>query len=226
MSADRQAIKSNKMEELTNEEIVIAGLDGRGRGGNRSRTGRRIGRNEIGASRFRKQFLERAHKLPKDVQSSLVSGGSQISDAPWYSTAAIQGTRSELIKTSVSEEIGITNIDNGKLGKGEHLTLSGLILLYDANSIKGKFTDPFPADLLNGEWELEFKGKKAMRKMPIRKFFDGFYGYNTTKPFGLYVLNNPKSVEPQTSIEFNVDLPQQVKGFLKIFLLGTTVYSN
>ena len=213
------------MEELTNEEIVLSGLgeiDGRGR---RIRTSKRkIGQSEMGASRFRKHFLERIHKLPKPIQSSLVAGKSQISDSPYYSTAEIKGTSTELIRLSVSEEIGITNIDNGKLGKDRHLTLSGIRLLFDKSSITGRFTDTFPADLLNGEWEIELNGKKVFDKQPIRRFFDGFYGYNVNKPFGLYVLNNPKTIDPQTPIEFNVKLPNEVQGFLKVFLEGTTVY--
>ena len=211
------------MEELTNEEIVLAGLeglDGRRRFGNM----KRAVRNEMGASRFRKQFLERVSQLPKQIQSSLAKGKAQISDAPFYATGQIKGTRAELIKLSQSEELGITNLDNGKLNKDRHLTLSGIRLLYDANDVNGKFIDTFPADLLNAEWELELNGKKVFEKQPMRRFFDGFYGYNTNKPFGLYVLNNPKTIEPQTPIEFNVNLPKEVGGFLKVFLEGTTVY--
>ncbi|MCI5058473.1 MAG: hypothetical protein MRY83_20340, partial [Flavobacteriales bacterium] len=197
------------MEELTNEEIILAGLGSASRGMSRKGI-----KGEIGASKFRKHFLERAHQLPKPIQKSLVTGKAQISDAPYYSTAEIKGTRCELIRLSVSEEIGITNIDNGKLGKDRHLTLSGIRLLYDASAINGNFVNGFPADLLNGEWEMELNGKKVFEKQPIRRFFDGFYGYNTNKPFGLYVLNNPKTIEPQTPIEFNVDLPDDVNGFL------------
>jgi hypothetical protein len=204
-------------DQLTNEEIVLAGLEGRGRI-------RKSARSEMGASRFRKHFLERAHQLPSPVRKSLATGRAQISDAPFYSTAEIRGTRTEMIKLSQPEELGITNIDNGKLGKDRHLTLSGIRLLYDAQAIDGDYTDSFPAALLNGEWELELNGKKVFEKQPIRRFFDGFYGYNTSKPFGLYVLNNPKSIQPQTPIEFNVNLPADVPGFLKVFLEGTTVY--
>lgn len=204
-------------DQLTNEEIVLAGLDGR------SRVKRAV-RSEMGASRFRKHFLERTHLLPSPVRKSLATGRAQISDAPFYSTAEIRGTRTEMIKLSQPEELGITNIDNGKLGKDRHLTLSGIRLLYDAGAIDGDYTDSFPAALLNGEWELELNGKKVFEKQPIRRFFDGFYGYNTNKPFGMYVLNNPKSIEPQTPIEFNVNLPADVPGFLKVFLEGTTVY--
>lgn len=211
------------MNELTTEEIVLAGLGEVGRGRNRMGL-KNIAKKEIGASRFRTQFLERVHKLPKETQKALQDGKAQISDAPYYSTAEMKGTRAELVKLSVSEQIGITNIDNGKLGKDRHLTLSGIRLLFDKEAINGNFTDVFPADLLNGEWELELNGRKVFEKMPIRKFFDGFYGYNTQKPFGLYVLNNPKTINPQTPIEFNVNLPKEIQGFLKVFFEGTTVY--
>lgn len=213
------------MEDLTTEEIILAGL---GKAGNRSSSRKMSLRNaakgEMGASRYRIQFLERIHKLPKEIQMALKQGKAQIADSPYYSTAEIRGTASKIIKTSVSEEIGITNLDNGKLGKNRYLTLSGIKLLYDANSINGAFTDPFPADLLNGEWELELDGKIVLPKEPIRKFFDGFYGYNINKPFGLYPLDNPKDVLPQSPIEVNIETKNEVTGFLKVFLEGTIVY--
>lgn len=216
------------MDDLTNEEIILSGLgevDGRrGRSGTMSRV-RSAVKSEIGASSYRRHFLERIDKLPRNLQQQLIRGKAQISDAPYYATAEIKGTRAELIKLSVSEETGITNIDNGKLNKDRYLSLSGIRLLFDKDSINGSFTDPFPAELLNGEWELELNGQTVFPKQPIRKFFDGFYGYNTTKPFGLYLVDSPKVVEPQTPIEFNVDVPSELKGYLKVFLEGISVYS-
>ena len=209
------------MDELTNEEIILSGLGGLD---GRRRNLKRAVRQEMGASRFRRHFLERVHKLPKDMRNALKNGRAQISDAPYYATAEVKGTRTEMIKLSQPEELGITNIDNGKLGKDRHLTLSGVRLLYDANAMDGEFTDAFPAHLLNGEWELELNGKKVFEKQPIRRFFDGFYGYNANKPFGLYVLNNPKTIKPQTPIEFNINLPDDVPGYLKVLLEGTTVF--
>ncbi len=241
------------MDEFIDDEIILEGLgeiddfddfddfddeddqdddlEGLGRCNTRKRRRRhrpnrtrRAVKNEMGASRFRRHFLDRLHKLPRNIQVSLIKGTAQISDAPYYATAELRGTRSELIKLSTSENIGITNIDNGKLNKDRYLTLSGIRLLFDKDKIDGCFTDPFPADLLNGEWELELNGQKVFEKQPIRKFFDGFYGYNTGKPFGLYVLNNPKNIAPQTPIEFNINLPKEVQGYVKIFLEGTSVY--
>lgn len=235
------------LDDLTDDEIVLAGMGevdmddmedfededdfdlegygdlGRGRG-RRMRRLRRAVRSDIGASRFRKHFLERLHKLPQSIQQALIKGKAQISDAPYYATAELRGTRSELIRLSTPEKLGETNIDNGKLNKDRHLTLSAIRLLFDKEKIDGCFVDPYPAGLLNGEWEMELNGQKVFEKQPIRKFFDGFYGYNTNRPFGLYILNNPKMIAPQTPIEFNVNLPQEVQGFLKVFLEGTTVY--
>jgi hypothetical protein len=209
------------MEDLTNEEIVLAGL---GQVGARGQQLKKAVRGELGASRYRKHFLERINKLPRNIQKALVNGRAQISDAPYYATAEILGNRCEIIKPSQPEQIGITNIDNGKLGKDRHLVLSAIRLLWDSSSIDGIFTSSGNNNFLNGEWELEINGKKVFEKMPMRKFHDSYYGYRTQNQFGTYVLNNPKIIDPQTPIEFNVNFPDQVPGFLKVFFEGTTVY--
>lgn len=211
------------MEELTNEEIVLAGLGEVGARRRKVRPSRNF-KGEMGASRFRKQFLERAHKLPSPIQKALTTGRAQISDSPYYATAEIRGTRCELIKSSQPEMLGITNIDNGKLGKDKHLVLSAIRVLYDPQNIEGSFSTSYPTQLLNAEWELEINGKKVFEKQPMRRFFDGMFGYNNSKPFCLYVLNNPKTIDPQTPIEFNVSLPDELQGYLKVFLEGTVVY--
>ena len=103
------------MNDLTNEEVILAGLGGRGRRSKKKSFG-----SETGASKNRRQFLDRAHKLPISVQDNLLKGNAQISDSPYYATTEIRSTRAELITISQSEELGITNIDNGKLSKGRH----------------------------------------------------------------------------------------------------------
>jgi hypothetical protein len=209
------------MDDLTNEEIVLAGLGGlEGKRGNL----RNSVRKEIGASKFRKHFLERVHKLPRHLQKALMNGRAQISDAPYYATAEIQGSRCEIIKPSQPEQIGITNIDNGKLGKDRYLVLSGIRLLWDETNINGNYTSSYAPNLVNGEWEVEINGKKVFEKMPMRKFHDAWFGYKTNIAFGTYILDNPKIIDPQTPIEINVTFPGQVNGFLKVFLEGTTIY--
>ncbi len=210
---------TNQFGELTNEEIILAGLDAA-----RTFPGKGIIKGESGASLFRRQMLERIPQLPKEIQNALKDQKAQISDSPYYSTGEIKGTRAELIKLSVSETMGVTNIDNGKLNKDRYLVLSAFTLLYEPKDILGAFTTPYTVELLNGEWEFSINGRKVFEKMPVRKFHDGMYGYNITKPFGLYVLDNPKTIKPQTPIEFNVTLPLALTGFLKVFLNGTTIY--
>lgn len=210
------------MEDLTNEELILAGL---GEVNGRRHKARGVGRGEMGASRFRKHFLERIHKLPRNIQKALMSGRAQISDAPYYATAEITGNRCEVIKTSQPEQIGVTNIDNGKLGKDRFLVLSGIRVLWDASNVNGAYANTGNPDFMNGEWELEINGKKAFEKQPVRKFHDSWIGYKTQLPYGMYVLNNPKIIEPQTPIEFNMSFPNAVPGFVKVFFEGTTVYS-
>lgn len=210
---------TNQFGELTNEEIILAGLGAARPGQNRGAV-----KNESGASLFRRQMLERIPQLPKEIQDALKSQKAQISDSPYYSTGEIKGTRAELIKLSVSETLGVTNIDNGKLNKDRFLVLSAFTLLYDSKDALGAFTTPYPQELLNAEWEFSINGRKVFEKMPVRKFHDGMFGYNITKPFGLYILDNPKTIKPQTPIEFNVTLPAALVGFLKVYLNGTTIY--
>jgi hypothetical protein len=209
------------MDDLTNEEIVLAGLGSlEGKRGSL----RNAVKGEIGASKYRKHFLERVHKFPRNIQKALMNGRAQISDAPYYATGEIQGSRCEIIKPSQPEQIGITNIDNGKLGKDRFLVLSAIKVLWDSEAIDGRFTTSGDAHFLNGEWELEINGKKVFEKMPMRKFHDAFFGYKTDVPYGTYVLDNPKIIDPQTPIEFNITFPGQVQGFLKVFFEGTTIY--
>ncbi len=208
--------------DLTNEEIILAGL-GSAKGRTNTNTGVKV---DIGSSQYRKHFIERMHMLPKAVQDALRDGSAEATDSPYYFTAEAKGTRVEMVRTSVSEELGITNVDNGKLGKDRYLVLSGLKLLYDGGSAEGSFTDTYPAALINGEWELILNGRKKQEKMPVRKFFDGIYGYDSLKPFGLYILDNPKIIDAQTPMEFNLDLPTDLGGHLKLFLEGVVVNNS
>ena len=241
--------------ELTDEEIILAGLNGdddfptefdddeddelsgevgryrrpfrRARGRRRSRRNlRNIGRREYGASRFRKQALERVSKMGRSVQKALVTGKAQISDMVYYSCAEVTGKYCELISEAVSKKLGLTNIDNGKLGKDKEFVLSAIKIAYDAKNIDGKYADPIPSEAYNGEWELELNGKKVFDDMPVSVFADGTIGYNVNKPYAFYALNNPKHIRPQTTIEFNIKTPQDLSGYFKVFLIGTTVKPN
>lgn len=206
------------MEHLTNDEIVLAGL------GATSRTSSNRGfKMDIGASTYRKQFIERVNQLPKTIQNDLKTEKAMVQDSPFYATAQIHGTRTELIKLSTPEQLGITNIDNGKLGKDQYLTVSGIKLQYDRSSINGSFTDQFPIELINGEWELVLNRKKVFSHQQIRSFDDGYFGYDTNKAKGLYLLNHPKLIHPQTPIEFNINTAGEVQGFVRVSFEGTVV---
>lgn len=234
--------------ELTDEEIILAGLYGddfptefddseddelgasrkpfRRQPRKNKRTIRNIGKQETGASKYRRQAIERIGKMNKGVQEALATGNAQISDMVYYSCAEITGKHCELISEAVSKKLGLTNIDNGKLGKDKEFILSAIKIAYDANAIDGGYKDTIPSEAYNGEWELELNGKKVFDDMPVSVFADGIIGYSILKPYGYYELNNPKHVKPQTTIEFNIKTPLDLKGFFKLYLIGTTVKPN
>ncbi len=237
-----------KNSELTEEEMVLAGMAGSeddytapenaddlvldgdlGRWGSRRyrrpkriiRTSR-IGKNTA-ASLFRRQALERIPKMAESVQKKLITGNAQISDMQYYSCAEISGKGADLIDESVNRKLGLTNLDGGKIDKDKEFILSALKFAYDANKIDGAYKDAIPPEVYNGEWELQLDGKKVFDNMPMSIFADGISGYNVNKPYGYYVLNNPKHIKPQTTIELEVKTPANVNGFLKVYLIGTSV---
>ncbi len=233
--------------ELTPEEMVLAGvveeneldeieLEGGelGRGGwlrnakafanhKRSMRASGIGRH-TSASRFRRQALERINKMSKTVQQKLMTGTAQMSDMVYYSCAEVSGGSCDLIDEAVNRKRGVTNLDAGKIDKDKEFVLSALQLVYDSGSQDGAYADPIPASIINGEWELQLEGKKVFDNMPVSVFTNGVNGYDVNKPYGLYILNNPKHIKPQTTIEFEVkDANGTAKGFLKVYLIGTSV---
>jgi|GEM_PF-3153698 len=231
----------SEKSELTQEELVLAGLDNEydndlngGNSQSASRWGvkptltpaKNVGRREMGASLFRKQALERVSKMSKNVQEKLLKGDAQISDMQYYSCAAITGKNCDLIDESINRTLGKTNLDGGKIDKDKEFVLSALKFSYDALAIDGAFADEIPFGVYNGEWELQLDGKKVIDYMPMNVFADGVVGYNVNKPYGYYALNNPKLIKSQTTIELEVRMPATVTGFLKVMLIGTSVKPN
>ncbi len=235
--------------ELTEEEIVLAGMGGNdedftaeenekdlvldgdlGRWGRRRYSPKRyrrvrvasIGKNTA-ASLFRKQALERVSKMSPDVQKKLIKGQAQISDMVYYACGELAGRSVDLVDESVNRTLGVTNLDGGKIDKDKEFVLSAVKFAWDDNSLKGAYADPIPAEVINGEFELQLNGKKVIDNMPMAIFTDGVNGYNVNKPYAYYVLNNPKHIKPQTTIELEVKTAYNVNGFLKVYLIGTSV---
>jgi hypothetical protein len=131
----------------------------------------------------------------------------------------------KMFKDDDNKVVGSSNISSGKLEKGNYFLLYGLQLLGgvgDNNDSPGSVNyDVVPDYLRNGEFEFKANGTVLVPNTSCEVFQTT--GKDTFK--GLFVLDNPKIIRDQQSIELNIEwsanAPQN--SYLKAILRGTAV---
>ena len=209
------------MSELTAEEIILSGLSGdiEGRGK------RKQSFSKLGASRFRRQMIERVSKLPKSMQKHLKDDRAQISDKEFFVIRELVGTSTDIIKKNEKSEDGLRNIDDAELQENQHFLLSAISLQYRSGN-SGRFDELFPDFLANAVFTFKLGTREIMSKNPVDMFQSPVFGYESQKDFGVLILNNPKLIDPKKTIAFDIeDAPTGMSGQIKLKLIGTEVKS-
>jgi len=212
------------MNEMTNEEVILSGLNGNIEAGaiNRKNAAQF---SKLGANLFRKQMIERIPNLPVMMQKLLKEDRAQISDKEYFVIRQLNGTSTDIIKKNEKSEAGLRNIDDGELSENQYFLLSAISLQYRSGNT-GRFDELFPDFLANAVFTFKIATREIMSKNPVDMFQSPVYGYNINKDFGLVVLNNPKLIVPKKTIAFNiVDAPATMSGQVKLKLIGTEVKS-
>ena len=63
-----------------------------------------------------------------------------------------------------------------------------------------------------------------MSKNPVDMFQNPVFGYEVNKDLGLLVLNNPKLIDPNKTLAFDIeDAETTMSGWVKLKLIGTEV---
>lgn len=217
-------------QELTQEELVLAGLDGKL--GNANMDGvKKLLANESSAHKYRRQFLERLPSMPEEIVKKLLTGKMQLVDQTFYKTEAFTGSSLDVFNEDDDIKTGESNVAKSRLEKNRPFVLSAIQLLYatDAADAVANFESvEYPAALKRGEVNFRYDSKDVLDKLPIIGSFDpGLEDYDTYKPYGLYELTNPK-VMLDERIEFIIRLlGGQTLGAdthaVKVLLIGTTV---
>lgn len=214
------------LNELTQNELMIAGLGSLG-------AANKFAASEVGATPTRLAALNRIPALPKAVQEALKNGDAQLAELNVYDTVPFKGHIADFFESSIKEEVGITNLDGGKFNQGEYAIITGIQIFYDADAgntglPKGlNFnTSVFPAALLNGNFKMIIDKNEAIPEQSVRVFHNGVAGYDTDKAFGLYILDNPKIIEPLKSFKLGIEAADDVPGFLKVMLRGVRVIAK
>ena len=185
----------------------------------------RVASNATG-SRSRAEFEKRISMLPKEIQVGLANQSLQAVDTAYYVVKTISGSKViKMFKDDDNKVVGSSNISSGKLEKGNYFLLYGLQLLGgvgDNNDSPGSVNyDVVPDYMRNGEFEFKANGTVLIPNTSCEVFQTT--GKDTFK--GLWVLDNPKIIRDQQSIELNIEwsanAPQN--SYLKAILRGTAV---
>ncbi|WP_296682136.1 hypothetical protein [Flavobacterium sp.] len=185
----------------------------------------RVATNATG-SRSRAEFEKRISMLPKEIQVGLANQSLQAVDTAYYVVKTISGSKViKMFKDDDNKVVGSSNISSGKLEKGNYFLLYGLQLLGgvgDNNDSPGSVNyDVVPDYMRNGEFEFKANGTVLVPNTSCEVFQTT--GKDTFK--GLWILDNPKIIRDQQSIELNIEwsanAPQN--SYLKAILRGTAV---
>ncbi len=210
------------MKDFSNEEVILSGLDGNIEGDLEGRR-RRAKFSKLGASRFRRQMIERIPTLPKKMQKHLKDDRAQISDKEFFIIRELTGTSTDIIRKNEKSEPGLRNIDDAELTENQHFLLSALSLQYRSGN-SGPFGDLFPDFLANAVFTFKIASREIMSTNPVDMFQNPVFGYNVTKNLGLLILNNPKLILPNKTISFEIEeAPAAMSGEVKLKLIGTEV---
>ena len=180
-------------------------------------------------SRSRAEFEKRIHLLPAEIQKGLANHSLQAVDTAIYVVKSIAGSKViKMFKDDDNKVVGISNISSGKLEKGNFFLLYGMQLLAgiadDTEPQTSVNFNVIPDYVRNGEFEFKANGTVLVPNTSNEVFFTE--GKDIFK--GLYVLDNPKVIKDQQSIEFNLEWGTNApdKSYLKAILRGTSVIKS
>jgi hypothetical protein len=174
----------------------------------------------------RGELEKRIHLLPKDIQEGLAKQTLQAVDAAYYVVKDISGSKvQKIFKDDDNKVVAMSNISSGKLEKGNLFMLHGLTLLAgtaaEGESVGDVNFTVLPDYLRNGEFEFIANGTTLIQNASNELF-------NTTGqtvPVGHYVLDNPKIILDQQTIEFNIEWGANApaRTYIKAIMRGTII---
>jgi len=174
----------------------------------------------------RGELEKRIHLLPKDIQEGLAKQNLQAVDAAIYVVKDISGSKvQKLFKDDDNKAVAISNISSAKLEKGNLFMLHSLALqagtAAEGETVNDVNFTLLPDFLRNGEFEFKANGTTLIQNASNELF-------NTAGqivPVGHYVLDNPKIIKDQQTIEFNVEWGANApaRTYLKAILRGTII---
>lgn len=175
----------------------------------------------------RTEFLRKASMLPADIQKGLMDKRLQLVDSEFYFVKAAGGVKTvKMITDGDNKAAGLGNVSKQKLEKDNHFLLGGIVLLAGIAPLKEDVTfDVIPHEIRNGDFEFKINGGKNITPA-ARIACEAFdTGGRTDIRKGLFRLENPKLIEAEQGLEFNIDFAAApaANTWLKAILVGSSV---
>jgi len=176
---------------------------------------------------FRSEVLKRIEDLPDELLEGLKAGKWQLDDMFLYFTYQIStNSYVQVINDSDKKEVGLTNVNSGKLDENTYFLMCGIRMLYGSNAdikVTQWGTITTKPILANGEFTV-IHGGSTMVPRSSNIIFDTS---NTSKELeGYYRLANPKWLKPGVKTDVNVWLSGQGvdNDNIRIEIYGAAVY--
>ncbi len=179
-----------------------------------------------GKSNSRDDFQRRFKQLPVETRKGLLGRTKQLVDTALYISREISGNKIvKMLQDDDNKVIGKSNISGGKLEKGNFFTLKGIQLLYGVAAADEDYKDVnfgiLPDFIRNGEFEFVANGSILIPSMSLEVFNTA----NMTTRTGYFELVNPKMIETQQPMDFEIEWGANApdRSFMKAILYGTSV---
>jgi len=177
------------------------------------------------------EFEKRMNRLPAGIKKDLRNGNSQIVDTTIYGVRLIGGSKQvDVFKNADVKTVGVTSLNARKLEKDKPMLVTAIRLTAGVGSagtetqadINGTSFGRVPKELANGEFALKVDGKFLIPEHSSMNKFDT-YGHNGILT-GYHKLDNPKWIEPQAEIDFEIELGVAAadKTYVKVELIGAS----
>ena len=175
----------------------------------------------------RTKMLRLLPYFPADIQKGLLERRLQLVDSEYYFVKSVAGVKNiKMIQDTDNKAAGLGNVSKQKLEKDNHFCLTGVILISGVAVNKEDVTfDVIPHEIRNGDFEFKINGGKSITpasRVSCEKFDTG--NRNDIRK-GLWILDNPKPVEAEQAIEFNIDFAAApvANTWAKAILVGSSV---
>jgi hypothetical protein len=175
----------------------------------------------------RSEFFKKMALLPKEIQMGLMQRRLQLVDSAFYFVKSVSGLKNiKMITDTDNKAAGLGNVSKQKLEKDNHFLIDSIVLLAGTALTKEDVDfDIIPKQIRNGDFEFKINGGKAINPAARNscEVFDTTG--NTTVRRGIWLLENPKLVEAELSLEFNIDFagPAADNTWLKAILIGSSI---